>query len=202
MFNKSKIGLTLMAIAMAATLTCCSEEDGAYDDKAYYMGDETTDKGIYDGEWTVNRQVVDTARLVVSGPLRIRLPERYLLGLCFDDPSGAKSSNTPIVILTQAQGYSELSSYNSFYSSAKNDGPINMRFNTCYFDATIGGDTCRVALMSAENATAVWQKDTDQWTLAIPIDVFVVFNLTTGQNTEKTLASTQTLYYHTKKRIE
>lgn len=202
MFNKSKIWPTLMAIAMVAMLTGCKSEDEAYNDKAYYMDNDVTYNGIYDGEWKVNRQVVDTARLVMNGPLRIRLPERYLLGLCFDDPSIAQPSNTPIVIQMQAQGYGKLSDFNSFFSDAKNNEQGEMRFSNCSFGTIVGTDSCVVTLVSAENATAVWQKDTDQWTLVIPINALMVSNLTTGQQTEKALSGTQTLYYHTKKRIE
>ena len=202
MFNKCKRWMPLlMGIVLVATLTCCSVEDEglAFNDKS--VSDSMTESA-YDGEWTVDRQVVDTARLVVGTAMRIRLPEHYLIGLCFDNPAEAMPAGTATIIQTLEQGYSELSSYNSFASETMNDTNDRMYFRTCSFGATIKGESLLVSLVSTENATAVWQKDTDQWTLAIPINAFIVKNLTTGQQTEKTLSAAFILYYHTKKRIK
>ncbi len=189
-------------LAIVAALTSCSTDEAYSMDEAPLKHDVIA-RVAYDGEWTVNSQVVDTARLVVIDEnMRIRLPESYLLGLCSSSASEATPTNAPIVIQTVMQGYSKLSNYNSFASEAKNDANNGMRFSTCSFMATIGGESCKVSIVSAENATAVWQKDTDQWTLAIPIDAIIVDHAATGQLTEHTLASTITLYYHTKKRTE
>ena len=189
-------------LAMVAALTSCSTDDEYSMDDASLQYDVIT-RGTYDGEWTVNSQVVDTARLeVIDKSIRIRLPESYLLGLCSNSTKEATPSNVPIVIQTVMQGYGKTSNYNSFASETKKDEDKGIRFNTCSFTATIGGESCKVSIVSAENSTAVWQKDTDQWTLAIPIDVIYVKNEVTGQLTENTIAGTITLYYHTKKRIE
>ena len=202
--------LTVITVATMAMVTGCSAEDDA--DKAAmnesYSHDGIVGEGIYEGEWTVNKKVVDTARLVVSATIQVRLPEEYLLGLCYPDYMDKSSSltvepyNTPSSIQLLAQGYSEQSLYHSFASTNTQAIDGKILFNTCSFNAIINGTACRVSLLSKDNnGSAVLHNATGLWTLAIPISAFLITNLETGESTTKELPITTTIYYNTKQRI-
>ncbi len=159
-------------------------------------------RGVYEGEWTVNKQVVDTARIVVNTAMRVRLPQSYLLGLCFPDKSATVvESNTPTTIWVYSEGYSEQSQYMAFESTMEQYDGTQRLYNTCSFEALVGGEKYRISLLSKENANAVFQNVTGQWTLGIPINSFLVKNMATGETTEKRLSITVSLYYNTKKRV-
>ncbi len=161
---------------------------------------------VYEGEWTVNRQVVDTARLVVGPTLHVRLPESYLLSLCQSaDKSNlvakAEPLNVPAEIQLVAQGYSEQSQYMAFASPTLLDANAELRFNTSSFSVLIDGRLHRVSLLCPDNANAVMQTDMGQWTLGIPVSALLVTDMTTGQSVEHRLPGTVTIYYNTKRRI-
>ena len=99
--------------AAGCLLAGCSDQD----DYDYSPGMGQNDvailpPGVFDGEWTVNRQVVDTARLTVGSSLRVRLPEAYLTELCFPgEAPEAIVDNEPQSYILQQQGYSEQSQF-------------------------------------------------------------------------------------------
>lgn len=199
---------TLMAAMMMMEGCGAGDGDSYVDLRGRDFKDEVI-SAVFEGEWTVNKQVVDTARLTVSGDrtLRVRLPENYLLGLCF--PNGTDKSNaTPIVpaniqstVEIYPQGYSEQAQYNDFYSTTIKDENAKNSFRTCFFLATVGGELCSINLLSYENATAVMQTANGQWTLGIPVNTFLVTNQATNQSVEHKLSIPVTLYYNTKERV-
>lgn len=202
-----KYEMAALLVVVLTTMVGCSTkgDDGAYMELPPSQAEALMyDTGIYDGEWTVNKQVVDTARLVVrtNGVIEVRLPESYLLELCFpDDVGNKKSGNIANLIEVYQQGYSEQSQYMSFYSNTIKTDDAKNCFGTFSFQATIEDEPCSITLLSYENATAVMQTTTGQWTLGIPIDAFLVKNLSTAKSTERKLSIPVTLYYNTKRRI-
>lgn len=203
-----KWGLSAFLAGIISLTTACSVAGDSDDLGSMALeANDMPDNGIYEGEWTVNKQVVDTAQLVVAGTMRVRLPERYLLGLCFPDGKDKGASvnieprNAPATIQVYAQGYSEQSQYMTFASATTQAEGYQLLFNTCSFDATINGVLCHFSLLSRENASAILQYGTEQWTLAIPVNTVAIMNSATGQTTRQELSATVTLYYNTKKRI-
>lgn len=216
--NMNKL-LRIWCLLSITLVTGCSVGDDAYYTELRGMN-EGNDyeafmaEGTYEGEWTVNKQVVDTARLVVNKDMMlVRLPESYLLTYFYAfnlpvDSSGKPDhekmsemtyvpQNTPIKILVSEQGYSEVSQYMTFKSATYSQS----NYSVCSFDAIICGEHCRISLLSKENATAVLQNATGQWTLGIPIDAFLVMNLDTDEQTIKELSNRVTIYYITRRRI-
>ena len=198
----------MLACVISMTVGCSVGDEDAFADIRSSSTEYQVIDGLFKGEWTVNKQVVDTARLVVNADMvmRVRLPESYLLGLCF--PEGVDMShaplvlsNTPSTIAIYPQGYSDQAQYNDFDSTPIQSENAKTNFRTCSFQATIGGEPYNIGLLSNENATAVMQKATGQWTLGIPVNAFLVTNLATGQTEEHRLSIPVTLYYNTTERI-
>ena len=206
-----KYGMAALLVAVVTTMVGCST-DG--DDDAYIaFNDPNADalvygKGIYEGEWSVNRQVVDTARMVVkeSGEIQVRLPERYLLSLCFTDNTDITviTSNLASLIEVHEQGYSETSQYMSIGSEKAQTNEAESFFVNCSFIATIDRTPYLIQLLSKEFATAVMQNTSGQWTLSIPIDSFILTNalLSAYKPEVVELPQTITIYYNTKRRVE
>ena len=199
-----KMLLPSLLVCVISMMAGCSVNDEEYVDLRPRVDDFMYVNGIFEGEWSVNKQVVDTARMVISenGEIEVRLPEDYLLGLCF--PYGNennKSSNMTNLIEVYPLGYSEQSQYMAMNSNTQKDKDAKVYFNTCSFQATIGDELCSIDLLSYENATAVLQNATGQWTLGIPIDAFLIKNQQTGRGTKRELSIPVTLYYNTTKRI-
>lgn len=219
--NVRKWWLRALAAAIIPLTVACRVGDADVYDAAPSFDNVVSTTGIYEGEWTVNKQVVDTARLVVTdNVIQIRLPEKYLVSTYFlpvsdekgdkeghdgaDGPIGSGVSydlhGTPMTAQVSAQGYSEQSQYMSFTSGTMQDGGLLTRFNTCSFEITLNGLPYRIGLLSREYATAVLQNATGQWTLGIPIDGFLIKNLTTGETKVQEISST-IIYYNTKRKI-
>ena len=201
----------LLTAIIPLTMACSVGDADGYDAEPQYdnVGSMTA-FGLYEGEWTVNKQVVDTARLVVNGNMiQLRLPERYLLSCIIPDytPDKADShghydvSNIPTKMQLTAQGYSEQSQYMSFASATLQVNGMQQCFNICSFEANLDNVPCLISLLSKENATAIIQNTTGQWTIGIPISGFRVTNLSSGESTLKELPYTITIYYNTKRRI-
>ena len=109
--NKTmRLGLT--ALLAWGFLTACSDFEN--DETAEVMYAASPQYAVYDGEWTINKQVVDTARLEVTNVLKVRLPEKYLGTFCFgDEYSGGDNTlsigeykGLPISIPYRYEGYS------------------------------------------------------------------------------------------------
>lgn len=202
---------SLMVCMIVMMVGCSVNDENVFVDLGNRLDDSDMNSGaVYDGEWTVNRQVVDTALLRVreKGYLEmcVRLPEHYLLGLC--SPNGewdataedVKPAGVPSQITAYVQGYSEQTQYMSFVSANQKNGS-QLLFSTCSMVAFVNGSRCLVTLLSRENASAILQ-GTGLWTLAIPVDCIVVTDETTGQETMRELPTTVTLYYNAKRRMQ
>ena len=195
--------MTPLLVAMAAMMMNCNSSD--FNNEIYSaMGDVTF--GIFEGEWTVNKQIVDTARLVMRAnrEIQVRLPESYLIGLYYTeytDKNNIEPGNKTTTIELTQQGYSTNSKYLTFSSETLQAEDARRFFVNCSFMVTINNEPFLVNLLSYENATAVMQTTTGQWTLGIPIDAFLIKNLTTGKSMERKLSIPATLYYNTKRRI-
>ena len=193
-----RIGLLFGLLAL---LTACSVDDAeSYDASMAYTNAE---HAVYDGEWTVNKQVVDTARLEVTDAFRLRLPEAYLTTLCFPDKNGAaapKPKGQPVVIQYRSQGYSSSTTFSEFGLMEK-DFVGQTSYHQASFTVTVDQVDYRIDLRSDVTGSAVFRHDTGLWTIAVPIGTFLVTNLTTQEARECPLPSTLTIYYNTKQRI-
>ena len=78
--------MAILAAGMLMLSACKDADSGVYDDvrSPVSAAEPYSKRESFTGEWTVGKQVVDTARLEVSEVLRVRLPEAYLVSLCFD----------------------------------------------------------------------------------------------------------------------
>jgi len=193
--------LPVLTAAIVVGTTCCSVN--GTDDASAQSDAETLTPAIYEGEWTVNKQVVDTARLVVGTPVRVRLPEEYLLSLCAttDDNAIFEPQSVATEIWLYEQGYSEQSQYLTFSSEALQSSNAALRFNVCSFVADVNGKPHRFGLLCQDNANAVIQKITGQWTLGIPLCAFLITDMATGQSDVYELPATVNLFYSTKQRV-
>lgn len=195
--------LMLWAAGLLLTAACANDGDMMVSDMSpsYNYSNVT---GVYDGEWTVNKQVVDTARLEIGETLKLRLPEDYLIRLCFPDKSGAESpqpQGKSIVVYLSTQGYSEqMELYNFFYAIF--DQKNGKRFYSIgYYYATITDVDYRIDLLSNDYGNAIFRLDTQLWTIAIPIRGFFIINTITGEEREQPLSQPITIYYNAKTRI-
>jgi hypothetical protein len=193
----------LLLLSLSAMLVACMDADG-YMDKSYANeGDNASSvmDGSFDGEWTVNRQVVDTARLEVkNGVLRVRLPEQYLAQLCWPETNSTPAClGRPVNISLVQQGYSESSQYMSFASPAMNAKQGQALYHSCSFYVANGSEW-RIDLLSANCGTAIFRYDTQLWTIGLSVDRVLLTNTVTGQQQERQLYTTIPLYYNAQKR--
>ena len=210
LFN-NKWRLVAMSFAFAVMTVACSVDADEPDANVSYSDYVATVPSFYEGEWTVNRQVVDTARLeVVWSAVRVRLPERYLLELM--QPAAGVDKNAPLLLNHQteirlyAQGYTEQAQYMSFASATEqltvsSLDASSFLFIPCSFDAMINGTKQSVTLLCKENAYAVFQTATAQWTLGIPVNALRTTDPATGKSETCELPTTVTIYYNTKRKI-
>ena len=169
-------------------------------------------KSVFRGEWTVNRQVVDTARLAVDSVLRLRLPEDYLAGLCRSalpalftaDRGGAPPTVTtagqPVAIALHDLGYSADAVFCTFASTAADLGGT-MYYRPAGFIMAIGDRSYRVELLSATGGTAVFRALQEAWTVAVTVEGVAVTSLDSLHLTTGRLAQSVTLFYNTKERL-
>jgi len=187
-----------LLVTVALTLTACSI-DGK-DDVYMDVAPQNEARGIiYDGEWTVDRQLVDMAQMEVSySLLTLKLPEAYLAGLCFGEASDPMAcAGQPIRIPFAEQGYSDNAAFYSFTMGTMNYLGETMSC-TGYFSVKIGNVDYDVDLFSNENGSVVHRIDTGHWTVAVPITHFLVMNQITQEQKVHKLSSAVTLYYNTK----
>jgi hypothetical protein len=197
--------VTIVIVVMAVFASCSVGDDADSPDANMKDSYNAISKEVflYEGEWTVNKQIVDTARLVVNEAIQIRLPESYLLSLCFNHETvtTAPSDYNPITIRLLTQGYSDQSLYLVFSSVTAQTPDNQLLFNTCSFEASVNGTPYSISLLSKENASAIYRNGTGQWTLAIPVSAFLITDLSTGTSDTRELPVTTMIYYNTKQRI-
>ena len=201
--------MAIMAAGMLMLSACKDADSGVYDDVRSPISEaESYSKSeSFTGVWTVDKQVVDTARLEVTEVLRVRLPEAYLTSLCFNsgtDKASAPDAIEPMGIAAKIeirnQGYTNEAIFSDFTASAEKHDSTTL-YRSAYFVVNINGDNYVVELLSTENGSAVYREDTMGWTIAIPIDRFRITNVKTLEERVKRLDNPITLYYNTKERI-
>ena len=192
----------LWAAGLLLTAACTNDSD-MVGMEISLSDDYSRTRCVYDGEWTVNKQVVDTARLEVFYELKLRLPEDYLTRLCFPDKSGADSpqtKGTPMVVELLTQGYSKQMELYSFLTMMKDSGGKAL-YGSGYFYVTIGDTDYRIDLLCSESSSSIFRLDTGLWTIAIPIRGFLIVNTMTNEEREQSLSQPVTIYYNAKTRI-
>ena len=206
--NKKGMFSLIATLLTACMLTACSAgdaEDAAFNDKNAAV----VYNGVFDGEWTVNKQVVDTARLEVTDVLKIRLPEAYLGTSCFEEEyfsslaHSIKYKGVPTVIQFKDQGYSDYATFLSVWTpkDPKEFSGRGLFFNQASFYATINGVDYRVDLLSDELGFAMYLYDNGLWTIGFFVNSFLVTNLETQEEQVRTPHSPIPLIYNAKNRI-
>ena len=209
--------VTIMAISALMVTACSDGSDGELSDvRSNLSASPTWALASYNGEWTVNQQVVDTARLDVTDVLSVRLPETFLTHLCFSqsdagnalsyysETDGVKASEIkplglPTAIEIKDQGYTNEAVFSYFSAKALvNDGMTVYR--SAYFLVTINGTKYHVELLSSDKGSAIRRSDTMGWTIAITVNGFCITNT---ENFKEQYISPPpiTLYYNTTERI-
>ena len=213
--TENTLYLLLVWLMALTVFTACSK--GGDDYMINYYHDKGTtgatggkgekgDKGdfeVYDGEWTVNKQVVDTARLELSGMLKLRLPEAYLTQLCFPDRSGAeepKPKGLPMEAKLLAQGGSSQMELYSFITKIDDSSGV-VFYGAGYFYVTMDGADYQIDLLCSESGSVIFRWDTEMWTIGIPIKRVLITNMSTYKVQQKPLSTPVTIYYNTKQRI-
>lgn len=201
------------ALLIAAALTACTTDD-ADTYRNMQMANLDQPAALFDGEWTVDRQLVDTARLEVSDVLKVRLPESYLTYFCFgsvpysiDDPSDTFTepvsyhyTHEPITVSYQVQGYSENTQLYLAQSSTYTAAGQTLYIAGSY-ELKFGDVSYRVSLISDDPPTIIHRLDTDLWTIAITIRDFHITNLNINQQIILPQHAPLTLYYNATRRI-
>lgn len=200
--------LMAMLAAGVLMLSACSEgsEGLSAAESGNYAQSDSRAGSVFTGEWTVDKQVVDTARLEVAEALRVRLPEAYLVSLCFGSVTDNASEAAAIeplgiaaTIEIRDQGYTNGAVFSGFVPSAEKSGGVTL-YRTACFAVSVNGDRYLVELLSTENGTAVYRADTMGWTIVIPIGRFRITHVLTREVREQRLGKPVTLYYNTKER--
>ena len=193
----------------------CSKEDADEDIEAHTKAIQNDYvKTVFEGEWSVNTHVVDTARLETTNVLKLRLPEEFLVSRCFphnEDPSGyhydsaseekaayekVEPKGVPVSMKMQVQGYSDNGQYNTYYASLL--GTAGYKPEALFFYVTKDEIDYRIELLSDESVTSIYRADTGLWTIAIPIKGFLITNLETMEQRTQELFTPITIYYNAK----
>jgi len=202
-YTSTILALTLTA-AGCLLAGCSNQNDYDYSPVMEQNDVAILPPGVFDGEWTVNRQVVDTARLTVGSNLQVRLPEAYLTELCFPgEVPEAIVDNEPQSYTLQQQGYSEQSQFMTLVTPtvALADG-LQVFYLPCHFRTVVGGQGYSVSILSRENGLAVYSNETQLWTIGIPVNGFQVRSDEAAEPDIVWLPQTVSLYYNAKARIK
>ena len=208
----SKFGL--MALLVACMLTACSNgNDDSIAETQMNDAKDIVQSEVFEGEWTVDKEVVDTACLEVTSVLKVRLPEAYLTGLCFKEVIAHwnallyKFSYTgqPVMFPLRNEGSTSNASFHDVTQSetSYNDARyfINASYDVLLNSSLNGTYPFRLELLSKEPASAVYRNDNGLWTIALPVSTFLVTDLDNQTQGEIPLPAPVTLYYNATKRI-
>lgn len=210
----------LAAVVAVSTLMTAACKEGDSWDVADVRNSiqDTESRGISDGEfsgeWSIDQQVVDTARLVVSGhKLKVRLPESKLTELCFRTNYESSLSGTdksplvdvvnlglPAEISIAEKGYTEKAFYNDIQNTAVNVASATYCTGGA-FGNTVNGVRYVVELLTDEPGTAVFKLDTMGWTIAYHVRGFLITDAATMVWSTVIAERPFNLYYNTKERI-
>ena len=206
---RSTSRLLAVAIGILTMTSCSTDADDVYMD----LRENFASFSVYEGVWTVDREIVDSARLdVTDHHLILLLPVDYLTRLCFPEDGEESQNNfsgygnvTPhqelAHIAITGQGYTEKANYNVFSPEIR-DFADKALFCQASFVVEKEGTELLVSLLSNEQGTAIYQTDYDQWTIGIPISCFLITNNETQEQIMRQLPAPVTIYFNTQRRID
>ena len=187
-----------------------------YEDFAAFEEEMNHGQTVYEGEWLIDKQVVDTARLHKDGTnLSVRLPEVALFHRAFhlsmnpDLPIRIDCHHDIQQIIFSVFGSSETTFYADFKSvwNAYQDIRIKSGWHESWEYPAIGSYSMgvryqdvdyRIDFLGRNTGVAMLDISTKLWTLAIPIDKIVITNYQTGDQETESLPETLTLVYNCK----
>lgn len=184
-------------------MSCSVDDEGDNDSlRSQFAGVQVIYSGS--GEWTVNQQVVDTARLEVTDVLKVRLPEYYLGASCFEQEYLSSSHSyrfeylgQPAVMPYRVQGYSSNTVY-CVLGATEISSSGTPHVNQPSFMVVIDGVTYRVDLFSEEQGNVIYRPDVGLWTIGLSVSSFLITNLSTNEIEVRVPRAPITLYYNTK----
>ena len=189
----------LMAVLATAMLMLTACSDGSDDDiKDLRSQISVGEYKLYNGEWSVNGEVIDTVQLIEEKKEQIFiviLPERYLTVCCFGEElasSGHEYKRDRVVIMTSNQGYTNETMFNVIKSTQKSYNGTQY-FCHASFVVGIDGVKYRIDLLSQEQGYAVYN---GLWSIGIPISILLVTNTETQEERGCPLPEPITLYYN------
>lgn len=215
----------IMAVIAAGMLllTACSEKNDD-DRKDLQTEIDQSSNGyteVYEGKWTVDKHVIDTARLEVVTVNKqtlysLRFPENYLLSLCFPDIYEKTQleillcNDDEIVPLNHTNqlsalvnGYNDSGTYLNFGWNTlyRDEIPKEMTFDLGTFDATVYGVHHSIKLLAKESGTIIYRNDTKLYTISIPIECLLDYDYGKNELNCHNLPAPITIYFNTTKRI-
>jgi len=196
-----KIHLLLVVTMTLLTVSCSQEEDQIKDLQAQIDG--TKKFMIYDGEWTVDKQVADTARLSIRNDLAavmLEFPVIYLSNLFFQNEDSLIVTQWYLYPLNLTeQAFSEIGNYHIIIPA---DRFGESEYIIGGFQVTKNHITKEVMLITNEMGNGIYRLDTGLWTISFTISSYYITNGATGESSLNPLPEPITLYYNAKKRIE
>ena len=196
-----KYHLLLVMAMTLLTVSCSQEEDQIKDLQAQI--DKTKKFMIYDGEWTVDKQVADTARLSIRNDLAavmLEFPVIYLSNLFFQNEDSLIVTQWYLYPLNLTeQAFSEIGNYHIIIPA---DRFGESEYIIGGFQVTKNHITKEVMLITNEMGNGIYRLDTGLWTISFTISSYYITNGATGESSLNPLPEPITLYYNAKKRIE
>ena len=196
-----KYHLLLVVTMTLLTVSCSQEEDQIRDLQAQI--DKTKKFMIYDGEWTVDKQVADTARLSIRNDLAaimLEFPVIYLSNLFFQNEDSLIVTQWYLYPLNLTeQAFSEIGNYHIIIPA---DRFGESEYIIGGFQVTKNHITKEVMLITNEMGNGIYRLDTGLWTISFTISSYYITNGATGESSLNPLPEPITLYYNAKKRIE
>lgn len=196
-----KYHLLLVVTMTLLTVSCSQEEDQIRDLQAQIDG--TKKFMIYDGEWTVDKQVADTARLSIRSDLAavmLEFPVIYLSNLFFQNEDSLIVTQWYLYPLNLTeQAFSEIGNYHIIIPA---DRFGESEYIIGGFQVTKNHITKEVMLITNEMGNGIYRLDTGLWTISFTISSYYISNGATGESSLNPLPEPITLYYNAKKRIE
>ena len=186
-------------------LTACDREEEKIKNLSAYVSTEAPNYTLYnyDGEWTVDKQVADTARLSIRNDLAavmLEFPVIYLSNLFFQNEDSLIVTQWYLYPLNLTeQAFSEIGNYHIIIPA---DRFGESEYIIGGFQVTKNRITKEVMLITNEMGNGIYRLDTGLWTISFTISSYYISNGATGESSLNPLPEPITLYYNAKKRIE